>query len=83
MIKVWLNVIFVLPSVTMELLNVRKKNNGTTKCDKSTIKSDISTAQCNNGTVKCEKKNRVPPNVIKVQLDVMSVLPNVKWNYQM
>ena len=55
-----------------------EKNNGTTKCDKSTVKSDVSTAQCDNRTVKCEKKNRVPLNVIKVQSDVMSVLPNMK-----
>ena len=40
----------VLPNATMELSNVKKKNNN---------------------------KNRVPPNVTKVQLGVMLVLPNV------
>ena len=35
--KVWLNVILVLPYVMMKLSNVRK-NNGTIKCDKSTVK---------------------------------------------
>ena len=36
-------------------LNVRKKKR-TTKCDKSTIKYDVGTAQCKKCTVKCEKK---------------------------
>ena len=53
------------------------KKIGYTECDKSTVKSDVDTAQCGNGTGKCEKKNRVPPNVIKVQLEVMLVFPNV------
>jgi len=30
-----------------------------------------------NRTIKCEKKNRVPLNVTKVQLDMILVLPNV------
>ena len=33
-----------------------EKNNGTTKCDKSSITCNISTAQCEDGTIKCEKK---------------------------
>ena len=33
-----------------------KKNNGTTKYDKITIKFDISIAQFDDRTVKCEKK---------------------------
>ena len=36
-------------------LNVRKKKR-TTKCDKSTIKYDVGTAQCKKCTVKCEEK---------------------------
>ena len=47
------------------------------KCDKITVKCDIGTAQCDDGTVKCEKKNRVPPNVTKVQSEMILVLPNV------
>ena len=46
--------------------NVRKKNKGTTECDKNTVICDVGTAQCEDGTVKCEKKIREPPNVIKV-----------------
>ena len=38
-------------------LNVRKKKR-TTKCDKSTIKYDVGTAQCKKYTVKCEEKNK-------------------------
>ena len=37
---------------------MRKKNQDTTKCDKSTIKSDAGTAQCKDRTVKYEKKNK-------------------------
>ena len=32
------------------------KKIGYTECDKSTVKSDVDTAQCDNGTGKCEKK---------------------------
>ena len=51
----------VLLNVTMEPSNLRKKNKGTTICEKKkkkkkTIKYDIGTAQCDNGTIKCEKK---------------------------
>ena len=41
----------------MESSNVRKKNTGTIKCDKSTITCDIGPAQFENVTIKCEKKN--------------------------
>ena len=54
-----------------------EKNNGTTICDKSTIKCDVGTVQCDDEIVKCEEKIRVPPNVTKVWSDVMLVLPNV------
>ena len=40
------------------------------------VRCDIDIAQCDNETVKCVK-NRVPPNVTKVWLEVMLVLPNV------
>ena len=65
----------VLLNVMMKLSNVRKKKWSTIKCDKSMVKCNIGIAQCDNGTVKCEKKNRVPPNVTKVQSYVMLVLP--------
>ena len=35
-----------------------EKNNDTTKCDKSIIRSDVSTAQCDDETIKCEKKSK-------------------------
>ena len=44
-----------------------EKNNGTTKCDKSTIRYDVGTAQYDDETVKREKKIRVSSNVTKVQ----------------
>ena len=55
--------------------NVRKKKRkGIIECDKSTIISDIDTAQCNKGIVKFEtkkkRKERIPLNVTKVALDV-------------
>ena len=39
---------------------------------------DIGTAQCDYGTVKYEKKIRIPPNVTKVQSEVMLVLHNMR-----
>ena len=65
----------VLPNVTMEPLNVRKKK--TTKCNKSIITNDVGTVQFVDGNIKCEKKIRVQPNVAKVRSNVMLVLPNV------
>ena len=55
----------VLLNIAMEPANLRKKNKGTTICDKKTVKCDIGTAQCEDGIVKCEKKVREPPNVRK------------------
>ena len=49
--KVWLDVILVLPYVMMKLSNVRK-NTSTIKCDKITIRSNVSIAQYDNETVK-------------------------------
>ena len=44
--------------MTIELSNMRKKNQGITECDKSTVRSDVSTAQCENEIIKCEKKGK-------------------------
>ena len=43
----------VLPNMTMEASNVRK-NKENTKCDKSIVTCDVSTAQYKNSTVKCD-----------------------------
>ena len=56
---------------------MRKKYKGTTKCDKSTVTYNVSTAQYNDETVKCEKKIKALLNVRKVWSKVMLVLPNV------
>ena len=57
--------------------NVRK-NKGTTKCGKSTVIYDVSTAYCKDGTIECEKKKRELFYVTKVQSHVILVLHNVK-----
>ena len=59
------NAMLVLLNMTIKPSNLRKKKNGTTICDKRTVKYDIEIAQCDNGTVKCEKKKKKPPNVRK------------------
>ena len=56
-VNVRLDVILVLPNMTMKLSNVRKKMR-TTKCDKSIAKCDVGTVECDYGTIKCEKKNK-------------------------
>ena len=66
----------VLPNMTMEPLNMRRKEKGTTECDKRTITCDIGTTQYEDRTIKCEKKKE-SSNVIKVQSHVMLVLHNV------
>ena len=76
MAKVWSNVMLVMLSVTMKSSNVRKIK-GTIDCDISTVTCDFGTTQCDNGTVKCEEKIKVPPNVRKVRLNMMLVLPNI------
>ena len=65
--KVQLDVMLVLPNVTMKPSNIRK-NKGITECDKSTITCHVGTVQCEDETIKCEKKikKREPPNVIKI-----------------
>ena len=45
-------------TVTIELSIVRKKKQGTTECDKSTVRNNVGSAQCNNETVKFEKKKQ-------------------------
>ena len=54
--KVRSNNMLVLSNVKMEPANVRKKNKGTTECDKSIISCHVSTAQFEDGIIKCEKK---------------------------
>ena len=42
------------------------------------VRNNVGSAQCNNETVKFgEKKNKVPPNVIKIESDAMLILFNV------
>ena len=38
--------------------NVRKKNKGTTECNKNSVTYDVSTTQCKYGIIKYEKKNK-------------------------
>ena len=40
----------------MKPSNVKKKSEGTTKCEKKIVTCDVGTAQCADKTVKCEKK---------------------------
>ena len=69
------HVMLVLDHVRMELSNVKKK--GTTKCDKSTVKCYVDTAECDNGIIKHEKKKKIKkkelPNVTKEQWHMMLV----------
>jgi len=41
------------------------------------VRYNVGTIQCNYEIIKCEKNIMLPPNVTKVQLDVVRVLPNV------
>ena len=66
MAKVLSNVMLVLSNVTIELLNVRKKNKKTIECDKSTVTSHVGITQCDNETVKCEEKIKASLNVRNV-----------------
>ena len=47
----------VLHNVRMVPSNVRK-NKGTIECDKSTVISDVRTAQYEDGIIKCEEKKK-------------------------
>ena len=68
----------VLSNVMMNYQMWKKNNNGPTKCEKSTVISNVGITQCDDGIVKTwRKKIIVPPNVTKVWLEVMLVLPNV------
>ena len=44
---------------------MRKKNKGTTECNKSTVTYDVSTTLCETGTIKCEKKKKVTTKCVK------------------
>ena len=63
----------VLPNLTIEPSNVRKKKR-ITKCNKSTVTYDVSTAQFKDDTINCEKKIQVQLNMEKVRSNVMLVL---------
>ena len=65
-VKLWSDVILVVLIVMIELLIVRKKN-GTTECDKSTIRSNVGIAQCNNKKIL---------NVTEIEIDATLVLLN-------
>ena len=65
MVKVLSYVMSVLLNVIMEPSNVKKKNEGTIECDKSTVTCDVGIVQYEDRTVKCEKKVTEPPNVAK------------------
>ena len=68
----------VLSNVMMNYQMWKKNNNGPTKCEKSTVISNVGITQCDDEIVKTwRKKIIVPPNVTKVWLEVMLVLPNV------
>ena len=41
MTKLQSHVILLPPNMMMELLNVRKKNNGNIECDKNTVKCNV------------------------------------------
>ena len=56
----------------------KKKNKGTTECDKRTVICDVGTAQCENRIIKCEKKVREPMNVTKELSHMMLELYNVR-----
>ena len=43
---------------------------GFTKCDKSTVKCDVDTAEYDNGTIKCEKKRTTKYDKNTVKCDV-------------
>ena len=62
----------------MEPSNLRKKNKGTTICDKRIVKCDIRITQCEDVTVKFEKKVRESPNVRKELLHVMLELHSMR-----
>ena len=60
---------------------MRKKNKGTTECDKSTVTCDVGTAQCEDSAIKYEeKKIKEPSNVKcgKIQSHVRLVLHNMR-----
>ena len=77
MTKVQSDVMLVLPNVTMEPSNVRKKKMRTTKCDKRIVICDVKTTKYGDEPIKCEKKIKKPPNVTKVWSNVVLIQSNV------
>ena len=68
MTKVQSHVMLVLCNVRMVPSNVRKKNKGTTECDKSTMRTIPSNVRKKNkGTTECDKSTMrtIPSNVRK------------------
>ena len=64
MTKVLLNMMLVLPNVTMEPSNVeKKKKKTTTKCDKRTV-LELYNMMMESSNVR--KKTKKPPNVTKI-----------------
>ena len=63
--------------MTIELSNVRKKNKGTTECDKSPITCNVDTTQYEDEAMKNEKKKNELLNMTKVLSNVMLILPNM------
>ena len=68
----------------MKPSNMRKKNKGTTECEKRTITCDVEATQYEDGTIKCEKKSKETTQCdkktvicAKNRVDAMLVLLNV------
>ena len=79
MTKVLSNLMLELYNVRMEPSNVRKKINGTTKCEKKKVTCDIGTTQYEDEIIKCEKKKvKEQPNVRKELSYVMLESHNVR-----
>ena len=74
-LKVRLDVILVLPNVTMKLSNVRKKKRGPLNVTK--VLSNVMLV-LPNVTIKCEKKVKEPPNMTKEQSHMILELYNVR-----
>ena len=62
----------------MEPSNLRKKNKGTTICNKRIVKCNIRITQCEDVTIKFEKKVRESLNVRKELLHVMLELHSMR-----
>ena len=58
-----------------------KKIKEITKYDKSIVTCDVSTIQCEDSTIKCEEKKKEPPNVTKIQSNMMLYCAMWGWYY--